>query len=100
MHWTDFKILVLCLAFIGCTKVERPNADECVINAPGSKITCYNMKNDYDEHGNLKPGVEPHFKSMLTTYDVNKYITMSPEDFAELKAYVAKLRDEYERGCQ
>ena len=98
MRLTVFNLFVI--ATMGCSSVERPNADICVINAPGLKLTCYNMRNDYDNSGNLKPGVQPHFKQTVTLYDVNKFITMSPDDFSELKAYVGELKDEYERGCK
>jgi hypothetical protein len=88
------------LSLASCAQIKRPDADICVLNAPGAKLTCYNLKDDYDDDGNIKPGAKPHFLPAPTLESINKSIVMSPAHFSLLKAYVKKLREEYENGCK
>ncbi len=91
----------VCSVFLfSCAQIKRPDADLCLINYPGKKLTCYNLARDYGEDGNIKPGVQPHFKPAPDLESVNKHVIMSPQDFGKFKAYVKKLREEYENSCK
>lgn len=94
--WAVCSLLVLQ----SCAKIARPDADWCVTNVPGRKQTCYNIKNDYNDSGQLKPGAQPHYKPMPDLESINKHVIMDPDSFVKLKAYVKLLREEYDRGCK
>ena len=94
--------LVVSSSFLlaSCAKIARPDIDLCLVNAPGKKLTCYNFKNDFNDSGQIKPGVQPHFKPAPDLEALNKHVIQSPDDFVKMKAYVKKLREEYEQGCK
>lgn len=82
---------IICSIFSGCG-IPRPDSDLCVVNAPGQYQICYNLKRDYDSKGRRKPDAKPFFKPAHTIEDLNKNISMDPDSFARLKAYVNKLK--------
>ncbi len=83
---------------VGCG-IPRPDTTLYIVNAPGKVLRGYNLKNDYDDSGTLKPGAKPTLKNAETIDDVNKYACTDPQGFANLKAYVATVRDELAK-CQ
>ncbi len=93
--------LVVCsFAILSCAKISRPDADICVVNAFGKKLTCYNLARDYNDDGLIKPGTPAHFKPAPDIDSVNKHVVMSAADFGKFKAYVKKLREEYDNSCK
>lgn len=73
---------------------QRPDTDICVNNPQLEHKKCYNLRRDYDEEGQLKPGAVPSFKPLLSLADVEKDISTDPDGWANLKAYIRQLRDE------
>lgn len=99
------KVATLLLAvssLTGCA-VERPNIENCIVNAPNRNRKCYNFSKDYNDDGSLKAGAVPVYRANATIEDLNKaYVVDSdqgfPEALARLKAYIKKLRQHYEQG--
>lgn len=89
-------LLIICSLY-SCARIPKPNTDLCVINAPGQHLSCWNLKTDYNDNGQIKPGVKPKIKVANSLNDVNKFIVTDPDGFAELKAYIKLLREEYQR---
>lgn len=90
----------VCSLLAGCATIAKPDAYLSVVNAPGKKLTGYNLKTDFNDDGNIKPGAKPRFLPAPDIESINKYVCSSPEDFVKIKAYIKKLREEYERGCK
>ena len=91
---------VSSLLLFSCAGIQRPDALICVLNAPGKKLTCYNTRTDFNSEGYIKPGAKPSFHPIEGIQDINKYILMSPNDWVKIKAYIKKLREEYESSCR
>lgn len=88
------------LALLSCAHVQRPDADLCVVNAPGKKLTCYNIKTDFNDDGQIRPGVPAHYKPAPDLEAINKWVITDLDSWAKIKAYVKLLREEYERRCE
>lgn len=93
MLFVSFSLLT-----IGCG-VERPDTNLYVVNAPFEQAKGYNLKRDYDSEGNLKPGAKAIVIKVNSHYDLNKFVCTDPTGFANLKAYLQKMREAY-RNCQ
>jgi hypothetical protein len=91
--------LLVSFSLFSCAQIDRPDTDLCVVNAPGKKLTCFNLKRDYDKDGNLKSDAKPVFKPAPTIESVNKHIITDPQGYARLRAYIRTLRQEYEDKC-
>lgn len=92
-----YSLVLLCSA---CGTVERPDADICVVNAPGKKLTCYNLKHDYNQDGTLRPGAKPKFKPISSIDNLNKGVFMTNADWAEVKKWIAELRVAHARRAK
>ncbi len=88
-------MLFVSFSLVGCASIPRPDTYLGVVNAPAGHVKGYNLRSDYDADGNLKPGAKAEFRPAKSVYDVNKYICTDPDGFAELKAYIQKIRDAY-----
>lgn len=108
-------LLTACssLGASGCahSQVPRPDIDVCEINVPSLHKRCFNLRDDYDDNGMLKPGARAHYlpcpgpqpcydpetryqdaAAMLA--DLNKNVSTDPDGWASLKAYIRDLRAE------
>lgn len=90
---TLLMTLLTALNLSGCGGVERPDTNVCVVNYELMHLKCYNLKNDYNDDGNLKPGSKPHFKAITGLTSLNSYVVTDPDGWANLKAYIRKLRE-------
>lgn len=88
--WTIFSILIIS----GCSSLERPDTNLCIINAPLNQMKCYNLKEDYDERGVITFEALPSIIPIEGVEDINKFICTDPNSFANLKAYIKALRKE------
>jgi hypothetical protein len=98
-------ILLVVFSLTSCATIKRPNVDICVVNAPGKKLTCYNFERDYAPDGQIKPGVNPHFRPAPDVAALNKHLIFTSDEgpenaIAKLKAYIKNLREVYEKGCK
>ena len=105
-------LMASSLLAASCSSVPRPNADFCTVNAPALHQACYNLRDDYNGDGHLKPGVQPHFKPCPTDKwpcldpathyvdeaamlaDLNKSTDFDVNSWAAVKAWINELRDE------
>lgn len=89
------KTLLMVSSFIlvGCG-VERPDTTISIINAGAFEMVGYNLKEDYNDDGSLKPGVKPRIKQISSLADVDKHAVTDPQGLANLKAYAKTLREE------
>lgn len=90
--------ITICLStviilFASACSVPRPNTDLCGVNAAKHERRCYNLRDDYDENGNRKPDAKPKIKPARDVQDLDRNICTDPDGFAELKAYIKKLRE-------
>lgn len=88
-------ILTAFSVFIGCS-IPRPDTELCVVNAPMNQMKCYNVRDDYDDKGFLLPNATPLYRPAFTVDDLNKYTVMDIASWANMKAYIKKMREEYE----
>ena len=90
-------LLMVCSC--ACSTIPRPDTNLCVVNVPGKHLKCYNLKRDYDGDGNRNPDAKPTIVPISSLNDLNKFIATDPDGFANLKAYVQKIREEYNNKC-
>jgi predicted nucleotidyltransferase len=100
----QLKALLMVFSLVGCADVPRPDVDLCIINAKASYRHCYNLKEDYDSNGRLKPDAKAEFRDNRDITDLDKaFIVDSKEGFetglARLKAYIKTLREEH-KDCK
>lgn len=99
--------MVSSIALVGCA-MGRPDVEVCIVNAPNSVRKCYNLRDDYDDQGRLKPGARPKYHPNVVIGDLNKALLVdSPHDAqnpnpnhfedgaARLKAWIQRMREEY-----
>jgi hypothetical protein len=93
------KLTIFFLAFsVGCSTINKPNANLCVVNAPAEHLKCYNLKTDYTDDGNIKKSARAKYFQAATVNDLNKGVWMSNGDWAEVKKWIRELRKAYEDG--
>jgi len=81
--------------FSSCAEPDFPDTDLCVVNAPGQRQKCYNLKNDYTKEGYLKSDAKPKYKPAVTVEDLNKNVCTDVPGFTNLKAFMKDLRENY-----
>lgn len=97
------KLLIAILtisSLTSCAGIKRPDTDLSVVNVPFSELESYNMLKDYDDNGILLPTAVKKITPITGLGDVNKFTCVSPQGFANLKAYVAKLKQHLQDSCQ
>lgn len=102
MRFVSFSLI---LALSGCAGVARPDIDIVIVNAPGKRAKGYNMKDDYDNDGVLKPGAVPKYYPAEKIEDLNKWYCINSKDGpvqagARMSAYLKKVREEIKNGCK
>jgi len=93
-RYLAFSVLLLG----ACATIAKPNANLCVVNAPGRHLKCYNLSTDYTDDGNVKASAKAKFIRIETTGDLNKGVWMSNADWAEVKKWIRELRKAYEES--
>lgn len=88
--------LLMISNFLACA-IPRPDTELCVVNAPGLTRKCFNLRDDYDDNGKLKPDASPLYLDTVTVQDLNKNVCTDPDGLANLKAYIKELREELEK---
>jgi hypothetical protein len=83
------------LLMITACSVPRPDADICIVDAPRSRLVCYNLKTDYGPSGGLLHEAKPHFKE-LDNVGIDKATLVSATDWPRVKAYILKLKQRCE----
>lgn len=86
-------LMASSVLLIGCG-VERPDTTISIINAGAFEMAGFNLKEDYNEDGSLKPGVKPRVRQISSLVDVDKHACTDPVGLANLKAYIKKVREE------
>lgn len=87
------SLLLMICSSAACTTLERPDADLCVINAPNDQAECFNLRRDYSTEGHRNSDAAVSTINLIDLNDLNKYVCVNPEGFAELKQYVAQVRE-------
>jgi hypothetical protein len=89
--WISFSLLI-----VGCG-IVRPDTNMYIVNSGRSEMRGYNLLHDYDNNGNLKPGVPERVVPLASLDDLNKHTVTDPDGLANLKAYARQVREAYER---
>ena len=87
----------------GCAGVSRPDADVCGINYAtdaAAHLTCYNIKNDFNDDGTLKSTAKSHKKLIPTPQSLNAGKYISKEDWPKIQVWLQDLRDYATNNCQ
>ena len=90
-------LVAFSLLMVGCG-IDRPDTNICVLSAPGFKGYCYNLKNDYDDRGNIKPQARLREIEVKDLSAINKALFVDPntppnnQGLTNLKAYIGALR--------
>lgn len=90
--------LLTAFSLFSCAHIRRPNAELCVVNAPAAHLKCYNVAEDYNEGGYLKPRATAKFFRAENVHDLNKGVWMSNADWAKIKVWISDLRRAYEES--
>lgn len=100
MGFLSFNLILTAMVVTTLTScgITRPNIQIGNVNAPKKQFRSYNMRDDYDDEGNRKPGAKPKIYSLHDLDDMNKWMCITsdegPEEAqARLLAYLRKLRD-------
>jgi hypothetical protein len=95
-------VLGMFLPFLGCASVQRPDADICGINFAADKpahLTCFNIKNDFDNAGVLLPTAKAHQKLIGKPQSLNAGKYMSKEDWPKFQIWLQDMRDYATNHC-
>jgi len=84
---------------LAACSISRPDSDLGIVDAPRSQFLYYNLKEDYDDSGQLKPGAEMKVRMLESLQSVDRYTCLDPDSAANLKAYVQKVRERF-KDCQ
>lgn len=101
---------ISCSLLQGCATLKKPDVDIMLVNAASKKRCGYNLRNDYDDSGNLKAGVKPVCRKNESLADLNKAVLFDKDPagnvhhfedaLAEMKAWIKNLREAYDRDCK
>ena len=87
---------------VGCASVQRPDADICGINYATNSaphLTCFNIKDDYNDDGTLKSTAKSHRKLIPTPQSLNAGKYISKEDWPKVQVWLQDLRDYASNHC-
>lgn len=93
------RLMMLFAVCSLCACQHRPDAFVGVVNAPKKQIRGYNLRQDYDSNGNLKPGAKGETRPARSIDDVNKYVCTDPDGYEQILAAYQTLKEEYD-SCQ
>lgn len=96
MRLTTLWVTCSLILAAACATIERPDSELCIVNAPLKRRKCYNLRHDYDDSGNLIPEATPSYAPVESVEDLNKHTTMDPESWTRFRAYLKKLREQYQ----
>jgi len=87
------KTFSASLLLIAC-EVKAPDAVWCVANPAGGRLTCYNLRKDYDYSDKgmrLKASAKATHADFNYIYDVEGWVCQPPRDFGKSKSWLEKL---------
>ena len=88
---------------LGCSTVQRPDADICGINFASDKpahLTCFNILKDFNDDGTLKSTAKSHQKLIQGPSSLNAGKYVSKDDWAKVQVWLQDLRDYARNHCQ
>ena len=86
----------LSLLMTGCLERERPDTNVFVVNVPAMHLKGYNLKRDYNENGDLKPGAKAMIIPISSLQDLNKKVVTDANGYANLMSSYRTLRQDLE----
>lgn len=93
--WTLFSLA-------SCASIKRPDSNLCFINVTAARLEnitphkeCLNLSTDYDELGLKLSTATAKVSDLNDLSDLDRTFSMDAKSFANLKAYIQKLRDYY-----
>lgn len=90
-------ILFLSFSLLSCA-VQRPDTDLCGVNGGRGYLRCFNLLRDYDDNGNRRADATPTTRPISKITDLNGYTCTDADGLANLKAFVAEMREQL-REC-
>lgn len=94
------KLLAISwVALSSCANpLPPPKGEVCRINMVSSTPyrLCFEMSRDFDQDGYLKPSA----KGVRRPLDLHGHWEMDESTIGNLRAYLFKVRDRYQRDCQ
>lgn len=99
------RYLALSMTFLsifeGCvSRVPRPSAEVCWVNAPGGRKECFNVKTDYDDLGNRLPDAKPKIVHITGLQDLNINLCVDIPSQKALSAYRTEVNAWIDNHCQ
>lgn len=87
------KILLACsLSFLAsCHKF--PEGKICLIDAPRSRLLCYDMMRDLDANGAVKREASASKVEINSLTDLDRSTVFDPESWANVKVWLKNSRD-------
>lgn len=83
------SVLPLLVISLTACSVPRPAGMACVVDLPDNQNICFDLQKDFDDQGNIKPDAKPQ----LLPLDMDKRVNFDPDTWANVKAYIRKLKD-------
>jgi hypothetical protein len=91
--WTPLFLLLWTTS--SCSSLPpRPDADVCVLDSTAKKLSCFNMKDDYNSRGELLPSATLETENIEDLSDLDRFVVFDALSYASLKAYLQMLRSQ------
>lgn len=98
MTLSKISLIISSLFVAGCAGIPRPVGHICGIDGQRAKLSCYDLIEDFDSNGKMKPSAKP-VKTAITLRDLHGGTYFDPDTTAELKIYIGRVRDAL-NSCQ
>jgi len=90
MSKTNKLLVIFSIAILNaCAGIPAPKGQGCVAFALKGYSLCYDLEQDFDENGKVKPEAKPK-RVELSKESINKHVHFDPDSFASLKAFALK----------
>lgn len=93
-------ISLTAFSLVGCAGIARPKGFLCVAHLadpnhgiPHSYNHCFDLEQDFDDDGKLKPTAKGQKLPLI----MDKHVNMDPKSFSSLNAYLQKIRERYKQ---
>lgn len=87
---------LLAILLAGCA-VKPPKGWVCSLNASGGYNLCFDLQRDFDAAGKVKKGVAGQRVPVKSLDEMHTRINIDVDSFANLKAYILKLKKRHEQ---
>lgn len=86
--------ILLAFSLLVITSCQKfPEGKICLIDAPRSRLLCYDMIRDLDNNGRVKDEAKAERVAVNSISDLDKSTVFDPESWANVKSWLKSSRD-------